>query len=212
MKLKLLAISMMAMILCGAAFGTTVSMSISGKGAINDSTIVAGEPVTLNMLMENDAVHRGFTMGFKINSGDIKKIVHVADSGKGMNERGDLKAFNGWQDKSIWDLNGLFIVEADWDGILPDTLGLGGICVKQEYKVHEKQKCLSFDLMVPTTGTFVIDSSFFPPSGIWVFVGSDDQGHPPAWKGPYKISVVSKEAAQKMKPPKAADTGQEGKK
>lgn len=211
MKLKSLAIVFAVLFVCGTAFGTTISLSISGKGAINDSTIAAGEPVSLDLYFENERVHRGFTMGFKMVSDDIKKIVHVSDSGNGVNPNGDFKAYNGWQDKSIWDMNGIYLVECDWNGILPDTIGLGGICVKQSYKPHEKKKCLSFDIMVPTTGTFVFDSCFFPPSGIWVLVGDDNEGYPPIWGGPFKISVVSKAAAEKLRAPKATEAKKEGK-
>ncbi|RME31513.1 MAG: hypothetical protein D6800_00700 [Candidatus Zixiibacteriota bacterium] len=165
---------------------TDVSMAISGPGAVNDSTIKAGKKVSVDIYWANDHQPMGFTTGFKITSDNIKRIIHPADSGNGINPRGDVKGYNGWQDRSIWDLGGVFVVTRNWDGELPDTIGFGGAVVKKRYKPHPKQKVLSFDIIVPDTGTIVIDSSFFPPGGYWKF---GPKGHP-TWAGPYKFHVI----------------------
>jgi len=153
---------------------------------VNDSTIKAGEKVSVDVYWTNDKERRGFTVGFKFDSKDIKQIVHVADSGKGLNLLGDIKGHNGWQDKSIFDITGVLVPEIDWDGKLPDLVGFGGAVGKQRYLPHEDMKCLSFDLIVPDAGTLVVDSAFFPPGGYWKF-GSGEQ---PEWKGPYSFHVV----------------------
>ncbi len=199
-KLKLIGLGLAFSFLTGLVNGASVSVGVSGKGAVNDSTVVVGEPFSVDIYIANDSIQRGFTLGFKLKSEDIKNIVHVADSGKGMSTKGDIKGHNGWQDKSIWDLNGIFVVESNWDGNLPDTIGFGGVCVKQTYEQHEKMKCLSMDLIVPSEGTLVVDSSFWYPSGIWIFAGENQTVHVPKWGGALKLKVVSKAAATDMVP------------
>jgi len=207
MKLKLLVVGLAGLFLCTASFGVSLSLGVSGQGAVNDSTVIAGVPFSVDIYFANDSIQRGFTVGFKVTSNDIKSITHVVDSGKGINPRGDVKGYNGWQDKSIWDLQGLFVVETNWEGKLPDTIGLGGVCVKQEYKPHDKMKCLSFDIVAPTTGNLVVDSSFFPPSGIWIFAGESQTSHTPKWGGPLKLKVVAKDSVKAAKPPDTPKAG-----
>ena len=177
--------------LASSALSGSIGLKISGPGAVNDSTIKAGEKVSVDIYVANDKVFKGYSFGFKINSPTIKSIVHVADSGNGINKRGDVKGHNGWEDKSIWDFGGVFVAERDWDGKLPDTLGLGGLCIKKEYKPHELSKVLSFELIVPEAGTLTIDSSFFPPGGSWMFSAPPPgPTEEPKWKGPYTYKVV----------------------
>jgi hypothetical protein len=170
-----------------------VSLKVSGPGAINDSTVKAGEKFCLDVYFSNDRPHRGFTMGFKLSSPDIKTVIHPSDSGHGLNANGDLKGYNGWQDNSIWDLRGVIVsTRPDWDGKLPDWFGLGGVTVKQHFMPQEAKKVLSFDLIVPTPGTLVVDSTWFPPSNSWKFADKDENGQEqrPAFHGPYKFKVV----------------------
>jgi hypothetical protein len=169
----------------------SISMKLSGEGAVNDSTIKAGQPVSLDIYIMNDSVYTGFSFGFKLTSKDIKKIGHPADSGKGLNEKGDIRGYNGWEDKSIWNYGGVFVVDRDWDGEMPELIGFGGIAVQQDYKPHEKQKCLSIDLLIPTPGMITVDSSFYPPGGRWLFAGpKPGTSEEPAWGGPYTFNVV----------------------
>ena len=169
-----------------------ISMKLSGKGAVNETTIKAGQPVSIDVIIENDTLFTGFTMGFKLTSPDLAEIVHVADTNGGLNEAGDIKGYNGWHDQSIWDLSGVFVRETDWDGKLPDTIGFGGLSVKSRYIVHKAERKLSFDIMVPEVGVLVIDSAFFPPGGKWLFSAPARLGPSlgPEWGGPYKFNVV----------------------
>ncbi len=169
-----------------------VSMKISGPGALNDSTIKAGEKVTVDIYWMNAKEQRGFTTGFKLTSPDIPKVIHVGDAATCINPKApDIKGFNGWNDKSIWDLGGVFVAVKDWDGNLPDTIGFGGAVVKQRYLPHPKQKVLSMEMIVPTPGTLTIDSTFFPPGGKWKF-GTPNPNivEKPEWRGPYIFKVV----------------------
>ncbi len=183
-------LSIVAVILClgaGFAFGATVDMEISGKGAVNDSTIKVGEPVSVDIYWSNDKDgRRGFTTGFRVFSDDINKVIHVSDSGNGLNDNGDIKGHNGWENTSVWDFAGIWTVMVDWDGALPDTVGFGGAVIKNRYDKHEREKVLSWDLIIPEEGTITIDSTFFRTGGFWKF-GSGEQ---PEWKGPYTFKVV----------------------
>jgi hypothetical protein len=177
-------------LLATAAWGasTLVSVKVSGPGVVNDSTLKANEKVSVDIYFDNDTIWKGFSLGFKLVSMDIKHVVHVVDSGKGVNERGDIKAFNGWQDNSVWDFGGLYVVERDWDGKLPDLLGFGGVSVKRHFgPTKESQKNLSFDIIISEPGTLVVDSAFYPPGGKWMF---SLPSYTPKWAGPYRFKVV----------------------
>ncbi len=181
------------LMLVASAMATTVSMQLSGTGKVNDSTIKAGQKVTLDVYLDNDKPRMGLSLGFKISSPDksVVTIVHPADSGKGLDETdGDVKGYNGYEGKGIFDLLNKPIL-ADWDGKLPDQMGFMTHVFKKTWEKHPVQKCYSIDIVVPTAGTIVVDSAFFPPGGKWILVTS--AGQPPdvpAWKGPYKFKVV----------------------
>ena len=175
-----------SVLIAATAMAGEVSMKLSGPGVVNDSTIKAGQPVSADLYFSNDKVRRGISVGFKITSDDIKQIVHVIDSGNGLNELGDIKGYNGWQDKSVFDLTGLMAIEENWDAALPDTVGFVGIVIKKRWQPQELQKQVSITFSVPDPGTFVIDSTFWPPGGDWMY----DNSEKPEWGGPYKISVV----------------------
>lgn len=170
----------------------SVELKLSGPGAVNDSTIKAGEDVSIDVHIANDTIFTGFTMGFRITSDDMDKVIHVTDSGNGLNDSGDIKGYNGWHDKSVWDFNGIFIRESNWDEELPDTIGFGGLCIKKRYNAHELEKKISLNMQFPEPGTVVIDSCFFPPGGKWLFAAPEGIGPSlaPTWSGPYKYKVI----------------------
>lgn len=171
----------------GSATGSSVSVKLSGPGAVDDSTIKAGEKVSFDIYVANDTVFTFFQLGFKIISDDITSVIHPADSGNGKNEHGDVKAYHGFEDASIFDMGGLHVVEKSWDGKLPDTVGFGGMCVHKQYDPHPLQKNISIDLIFDQPGTVTFDSSWFPPLGEWMFAPPE---HRPVWGGPYTFKVV----------------------
>ncbi len=187
-RLKSMVLLFAGTLICiSTASATTVSVKISGPGAVNDSTIKAGQNVNFDLYFLNDVEWRGFSLGFKFSSPDIKNVIHVADSGNGLNDRGDVKGFNGWQDKSVWDLGGVYVVETDWNGKLPEVMGFGGVTVKQRYKPHPNEKKISMTMKFTDPGTIIVDSTFFPPTGKWLFAIPNTK---PKWGGPYKFTVV----------------------
>jgi hypothetical protein len=163
-----------------------VEMKISGPGAINDSTIKVGEPLTFDFYFSNDTIRRGFSCGFRWLSDDIKTIIHVADSGNGLNDYGDVKGLNGWENKSVFDFTGILVSADDWDSNLPDTVGLVGIVLKKRWHPQALQKQIVMEMIVPEPGTLVVDSCFFPPGGEWMY----DNEQSPGWGGPYRFQVV----------------------
>lgn len=173
---------------------TTISLGLSGPGAVNDSTITVGQVFSVDIYWENKEVDlQGFTTGFRIFSPTIKTIIHVPDRGNGINDLGDLSAYSDWRGTKTWDFTGLKTIETDWDGILPDTIGFGGLNVKVKYGPHKKKKVLSWSMIVPQAGEIVVDSAYFRPGGIWAIADSEGKEIPPLWQGPYRFTVVSRE-------------------
>ncbi len=187
----LAALVCLTLVTFGFADAVDISLGLSGEGVVKDNTIKAGKPVTVDIYVENDSLFTGFSFGFTVSSPDIKNIAHVADSGNGLNKNGDIKGYNGWQDHSIWNFGGVYTVERDWDGKLPDLIGFGGLSVQQEYKPHPKEKVLSFELIADSPGTIVVDSSYYPPGGRWLFATPvPGASADPTFDGALKITVV----------------------
>ena len=142
---------------------TRVSLGLSGPGAVNDSTIKVGQPVSVDVYWLNqDDDRRGFVTSFRIFSDNIKTIKHwpdsgkaynLADSGKGVSEAGDVRAHSGWEGTNVWDFTGLRLITVDWNGNLPDTIGFGGVVVKNRYGPHERKKVLSWAMIVKAAVT-----------------------------------------------------------
>ncbi|KAA3632919.1 MAG: hypothetical protein DWP97_10155 [Calditrichaeota bacterium] len=184
--MKKITFSIAALLLAASVSATTISMKISGEGAVNDSTIAKGKKVSFDIYIENEGNYKGFTLGFKVDSKDIKTAVSPEDKGNGLNELGNIKGHNGFGDKSLWDLGGVYVIDRQWDGELPDVLGFGGVSKTKPYKPHEAEKKLSFELIFNESGTIVVDSSFFPPTGKWMFAPPSVN---PEWNGPYLFQV-----------------------
>ena len=164
----------------------SVSMRLSGPGAVNDSTIKAGEPVDLDIYCGNDKDRTGFSLGFAVKSPNIKTITHVADSGNGLNPTGNVKGHNAWEGKVVFDFD-IGANEIDWDGKLPDLIGTWGLCIKRVLPPMEPTKAFSIRVIVPDTGTLTVDSSYFPPAGSFLYA---PPAKVPAWGGPYNFHVV----------------------
>jgi len=186
-KTGILTLTLLAlMLIAGSSMAGSIAVKLSGPGAVNDSTIKAGENVFFDLYWANDTIRKGFMVGFELSSEDIGEVIHVFDSTGGLNNNGDVKGHNGFENKSIFDLFGIKAPEVDWNGKLPDVIGMGGVVVKQRYRPHEEMKCISWELIVPTPGTLSIDSTFWAPGGYWKY----DNGELPQWGGPYYFTVI----------------------
>lgn len=174
-----------------AAPGETVmKLKLSGPGAINDSTIKAGEKVSVDVYYANAKPRRLFFLGLNFSSPDIKTVVHVADSGKGLKDHSDIKGHNGFEDHSIWDFTGTLVGTTDWDGTLPDVAGVGGVSVKRGFDPQPLTKNISFDMIFPTPGTVIVDTcSWGMTKNANVFIVGQER-EAPAWDGPYRFRVV----------------------
>ncbi len=176
------------------ALATDVTMKLSGPGAVDETTIKAGEPVSVDIYFANDKDGgRGFTTGFCLKSEDIKTVIHVEDT-TGLNKTGDLKGHNGWEGTAVWNFAGIWTPSPNWDGTLPDTIGFAGAVIGKPYGKHENKKVLSMNLIVPEPGTLVVDSCFVRPGSTWSIIHVDSEGvrseSKPTWGGPYKFKVV----------------------
>lgn len=187
----------LCVIFAATAMSSTVSIKLSGAGKVNDSTIKAGQKVSLDIYFDNEVPRMGLSLGFRIFSPDksITTILHPADSGNGIEDskggvRGDIKGYNGFEDKAIFNLLNKAVI-TNWDGKLPDTMGIMTMVFGKIWKPQPVQKCYSIDIIVPTAGLIAVDSSFFPPGGRWMMVTEANKPeHFPTWKGPYKYKVV----------------------
>lgn len=197
-KIGLLTLLLTGGLLAPAAEAVNVAMKLSGPGVVNDSTIKAGQKVSLDFYFDNASEYNGFSAGFRLFSPDksIKTVTYPADSGNGMNKRGNMKAFNGWETKQIFDF-GFWAPEPDADGNLPEVFGYAGVCMKQRWTPHAMLKTCGMEFIAPTAGTLVVDSSNTSPHYLKVTrtqLAADTTGLPkteiPVWKGPYKITVV----------------------
>jgi hypothetical protein len=190
-RILTMVLGLVALWALSASGQTIISLGLSGPGAVNDTTIKAGQPVSVDIYWENkDPDRRGFTTGFRVFSPTIKNIVHVTDSGKGINPQGDLKAFGGWEGTATWDFSGIRVVPTNWDGALPDTIGFGGLRAKVQYDAHPRKKVLSWTMVVPEAGQIMVDSTFYRPGGVWAIADPSGNEIPPVWKGPYKFTVI----------------------
>ena len=120
----------LCVIFAATAMSSTVSIKLSGAGKVNDSTIKAGQKVSLDIYFDNEVPRMGLSLGFRIFSPDksITTILHPADSGNGIEDskggvRGDIKGYNGFEDKAIFNLLNKAVI-TNWDGKLPDTMGI----------------------------------------------------------------------------------------
>lgn len=184
------------LVFAASGWASSFTLKVSGPGAVNDSTIKAGEKVSIDVYFTTKDTLKAFSCGYKIYSKDIKSITHVKDTSSGLNAEGDIRGWNGWEDKSRWDFGGVWPAMKNWDGELPDTLGFAGAVVKKKYAPHPSTKVLSFAIMAPTEGTLMVDTTFYPPGGSWKVVlaptipGEKPKDDKPIWKGPYKFKVV----------------------
>ncbi len=190
----------LVLMLASSTLAQEVMLKISGPGAVDSTTIKAGEPVSFDFYYKNDDTWAGFVTGFILTSEDIAAVKHVADPElpNAVSEKGEILGFNGWENKSVWDF-GFWPALYDWDENLPEQFGFAGLVVNERWKPHDWEKKLAVMLQFDEPGTIVLDSAFFPPGGKWQvskFPSDSDPDGPnpevgfPGWSGPYTFTVV----------------------
>lgn len=167
---------------------------ISGEGVVSADSVKAGAPFSLDIWLSNGAPQKGFTLGFAISGKDgLKTVKHAWSSNPGdsaFNPTTNILAFNGFEDASIWDMGKLMKKVTSWDGTLPDTALLGGICMNKSWeKTEALTHYVSFALQANEPGTICVDSAYVAPGGAWLFAGPD-ASFAPKWDGPYCFTVV----------------------
>jgi hypothetical protein len=73
-----------------------------------------------------------------------------------------------------FDLTDLLVTEKNTDGILDDTLVIGGVSMLQNLEAGAMDPCVAFHFTPAPVGfgdekSFCVDSAFVPPAGNWVF-------------------------------------------
>ena len=179
-------LAFLAIASAASAQNAELKLKLSGPGAVNDSTIKAGQPLDVEVHCSTKIERTGYSFGLKFTSKSITSIQQIVDSGNGINDAGSIKGHNFWKDKSFFDF-GFGVKEEDWDGKLPEHLGFWGLSAKRGLPPIEMTKAFSISIIIPDTGTLVVDSAFFPPAGSWMFAPPGDA---PKWSGPYKFKVV----------------------
>ncbi|MCH9031695.1 MAG: hypothetical protein IIB00_05490 [candidate division Zixibacteria bacterium] len=181
---------------------SAVRVEVSGEGAIGKDKIESGVPFNMDVYASNGSKRSGFTLGFQFTGKDgLKSVVHIfdKDADSASYHLSSISAYNGFEDRSIWDLGGLQRRVDSWDGNLPDSALVGGICMNNVWGVTTEKKYFSFEMIAVGAGTLCIDSAYIPPGGAWMFA----PGSNPSWEGPYCFEVVAKEKAEKAKPDSA---------
>ena len=208
MTRKILALAVICMVVGGPSMSaraqgsdsvfSAVRLEVSGEGAIGKDKIKAGAPFSVDLYASNGGEQSGFTLGFQFTGKDgLKSVVHIfdKDADSAVYHLSSINAYNGFEDRSIWDLGGIQKRVDSWDGTLPDSALVGGISMNNVWGVTAEKKYFSFEMIAISAGTLCIDSAYIPPGGAWMYA----PGPNPAWGGPYCFKVV---AAGKYKKPK----------
>jgi len=150
-------------------------------GLAFNGAIRAGEPITMYFSFVSDVEGvQCATLGHRLYSPDgatwSVPVIEAAAPNLAM----------------YWDL-GVFTNQFGCDGVSPDTLSFSGIKLFQSglpFGFSAPVYKISFEVDVSQVGkTICVDSSWFPPGGIWDWLlGSGDIA--PDWGGPYCFEIV----------------------
>jgi hypothetical protein len=105
----------------------------------------------------------------------------------------------GTGETPIFD-GGLFVNTFSVDGTASDTVGFAGFNQTTGVGLYESFSEVAFEVSIESfdcgsTGlTFCLDSSYFPPSGVWKWASSTTE-YIPSWDGPHCYTITSAGAA-----------------
>ena len=180
-------------LITGSVSAQQVMVGVSGDGVIGKDSVKVGAPFMFDISLENKGSYKGFTLGFKLYGKDgLKKIGHqwtLSPDDSAFQASSDILAFNGFEDRSIWDMTGLQTPVFSWDGALPDTALIGGVAMNKGFEPCKLTHFVSFALEGVEAGTLCIDSAFVEPGGDWLYASTEGSARP-SWNGPYCVTIV----------------------
>ncbi len=174
----------MILLLCAGKTGATTIWA-EATPALGSDTIAAGAFVTIDIYLDYDGEYnlQGISLPFTFYSpdGSIIDVIHRAVPG-GLGTYGSVEFIEPLA--SYWNLFHA-VMEAGWDGALPDTIGTVGISLYGLEPGLGSMHHLRFNFEINQEGTICIDSSDHPDQS-WDWILEE----PTPFNGPYCWSVV----------------------
>ncbi len=178
MKLRFFVLLSMMVLGCyGLAGAQSISLDHT-DGLIDATHLDTGVPVTFYLRVTGDATnHKGITNGFRVYSNDGATWGSTIGDTVGLGRA----QFDG----------GFFINTFSIDGSGADTIGFGGfVFFGSGLPANYDDVAYTIDigpLSAADNGKQIcLDSSFYPPSGVWKWAGPDAF---PAWDGPHCFTI-----------------------
>jgi hypothetical protein len=191
-----------------SAQGGSISLDyLSGASVYDGSKLPAGRPIYFDLRITNPGTTiQGMTTGFRVFSPDgatWEPTAYIGDYGYGY-DTAYLGIFVEPESLYVWDSPGpgeqeMFdganiILTFSIDGVGADTVGFAGLV--QEFGVGFPTGFdfvgfqIGLDSVTSTSAgmTLCLDSSYYPPSSIWLW--ANGTSYPPAWDGPHCYEIV----------------------
>jgi hypothetical protein len=183
--------------------GDTVYIDVTESGLTGPKdTLCSGIHYEFRIWIKNTVRLGGMSTGYEISSPDsVSWTWKRMPGGWGEGGIGSGKACvtvpvgcRMYPPYIVWDLGGFIIKEENMDGLIADTILLGGLGLDYGLQPGPLEHMISFHF-IPTvavgrTGTICIDSVFVPPSGAFAFVDVEGRTFAPDVYGPFCWTVV----------------------
>ncbi len=140
-------------------------------------------------------IYENMHLGFKISS--IDGITWTWDAQpSGLGNHMAVTETPGSRMNDCWSMTGLLVSETNMDGVLNDSIGIGGVAFLGAGLPPGPMEPICEFHFTPQisvedgTGTICIDSAFLPPAGAWLLAVSSDPYSIPRIDGPFCWPVV----------------------
>ncbi|KAA3633617.1 MAG: hypothetical protein DWP97_08750 [Calditrichaeota bacterium] len=185
--LQAVAIVCMSSLTGYAQFGYTIDHVDGAYG--ND--VKPGQPITMHLRLQNYSSERlaCITTGFRFylsNNGELPD--------------GEFQVINYDESLVNWLLKFDLIYAINtysFDGIGADTLGIGGVYLTwnddRGFDIGYDDVVMTFTTQVDASfagDSLCIDSSYYPPTGIWLWQMKETGLTPPDWSGPHCYEIL----------------------
>jgi hypothetical protein len=162
-------------------------------GSVPADTLMVGSEYEFQLFIENDTVWGAMQYGIQIYSPEGAAWSYTSYvSGFGASQLVDVVSGCRMDPPgNVWDMTGLLVTEQDIDGASPDSFLMGGLAMNAGLTAgaNEHMMSLHFTVTSPAVsgalGTICIDSSFIPPSGIFIFSDVSGGVFPIEISGPF---------------------------